>query len=143
MESLEDTERLLERMDEFTRLYRKLNGMLLNHFNLTESSVALFDIIGDEQLSLKAITQAGYLDKSTVSRQVNTLVEKGMVVKTGGADKRYAYFKLTTKAKSMYAAYKRESQRAFSDLMGSMTEAEQQKLSILLNRLNRLYKSVL
>ena len=71
MEQFSDTSLLLERMDEFTRLYKKLNSLLLAHFGLTESSLLLFDIIGDEELTLKAITEQSYLDKSTISRQVN------------------------------------------------------------------------
>ncbi len=143
MEQFSNTAQLLERMDEFSRLYKKLNGLLLSHFGLTESSLVLFDIIGDEELTLKAITEQSYLDKSTISRQVNSLVSKEMVTKADGDDKRYSYFKLTPKAKKLYRQYKEESVRGFADLLASMTDDEQQKLSILLNRVNRLYRTAL
>lgn len=134
---------LLSRMNDFTRMHRKLNGMLLDYYKLTESSLVLFDIIEDEEMTLKAITDASYLDKSTISRQVNSLVKKGYIDKKTGNDKRYSYFKLTEQAKTVYAAYKKESIRAFDDLMSGWTEEEKQKLSILLMRLNRIYESAI
>lgn len=143
VEQFSDTSLLLERMDEFTRLYKKLNSLLLAHFGLTESSLLLFDIIGDEELTLKAITEQSYLDKSTISRQVNSLVSKDMVTKADGEDKRYSYFKLTPEAKQLYHQFREESVRGFADLLASMTDDEQQKLSILLNRVNRLYRIAL
>lgn len=134
---------LLSRMNDFTRMHRKLNGMLLDYYKLTESSLVLFDIIEDEEMTLKAITDASYLDKSTISRQVNSLVKKGYIDKKTGNDKRYSYFKLTEQAKTVYASYKKESIRAFDDLMSGWTEEEKQKLSILLMRLNRIYESAI
>lgn len=134
---------LLSRMNEFTRMHRKLNGMLLDYYKLKESSIVLFDIIDDEEMTLKEITDASYLDKSTISRQVNSLVKKGYIDKEIGADKRYSFFKLTDHAKEVYDAYKKESERAFDDLMSSWTEDEKQKLSILLMRLNRIYESAI
>lgn len=82
---------LLSRMNDFTRMHRKLNGMLLDYYKLTESSLVLFDIIEDEEMTLKAITDASYLDKSTISRQVNSLVKKGYIDKKTGNDKTRAF----------------------------------------------------
>lgn len=134
---------LLDRMDEFTRLYRKLNGMILQYYQLTESSIVIFEILQDGEKTLKAITEASYLDKSTVSRQVNALVKKDLISKKAGQDKRYTYFKLTAKATKVYGAYKKEAERAFDDLMSGWTEDEKQKLSILLMRLNRVFHSAI
>lgn len=134
---------LLSRMDEFTRLYRKLNGMVLDYYKLTESSLVIFDILEDDEKTLKQITEASHLDKSTISRQVNSLVKKGYIHKKTGQDKRYSFFKLTDHANEVYAAYKVESERAFDDLMDSWTDDEKQKLSILLMRLNRIYQSAI
>lgn len=134
---------LLDRMDEFTRLYRKLNGMILQYYQLTESSIVIFEILQDGEKTLKAITEASYLDKSTVSRQVNALVKKDLISKKAGQDKRYTYFKLTAKATKVYDAYKKEAERAFDDLMSGWTEDEKQKLSILLMRLNRVFHSAI
>ena len=138
-----DIRSLLDRMDEFTRLHRKLNQMILDYYHLTESSVFLFDIIQDDQMTLKEITQASKLDKSTISRQVNNLVKKDLLKKMPGQDKRYAYFKMTPAAKDRYQSYQAEADRAFADLLSSWTEDEKQKLSILLMRLNRVYQSAI
>ncbi|EKU94008.1 Predicted transcriptional regulator [Alloiococcus otitis] len=138
-----DIRTLLDRMDEFTRLHRKLNQMILDYYHLTESSVFLFDIIQDDQMTLKDITQASKLDKSTISRQVNNLVKKDLLKKLPGQDKRYAYFEMTKFAKDRYQSYQEEADRAFADLLSSWTEDEKQKLSILLMRLNRVYQSAI
>lgn len=138
-----EMETLLDRMDEFTRLYRKLNGMILQYYHLTESSIVIFDILKDDEKTLKDITVASHLDKSTISRQVNALVKKDFISKKPGADKRYSYFKLTDKANDIYSAYKDEANRAFDDLMSGWTEEEKQKLSILLMRLNRIFHNAI
>lgn len=134
---------LLERMDTFTRLHRKLTGMILDYYELTESSLVIFDIIGDDQKTLKDITEASLLDKSTISRQVNALVKKDYIAKEVGKDKRYSYFQLTDHAKEVYQAYKQEAERAFDDLLENWTDDEKQKLSILLMRINRIYQGAI
>lgn len=130
-------------MDEFTRIYRKLNGMILEYYTINESAVHLIELLENDEMTLKQITEESKLDKSTVSRQVNALVKKDYITKTTGKDKRYTYLKLTDEAKDIYAKYKKEAEIAFDDLLNEWTEEEKQAFSILLLRLNRTFSNTL
>lgn len=134
---------LLNRMDEFARIYRKLNGMILEYYTINESAVHLIELLENDERTLKQITEESKLDKSTVSRQVNALVKKDYITKTTGKDKRYTYLKLTDEAKDIYAKYKKEAEIAFDDLLNEWTEEEKQAFSILLSRLNRTFSDTL
>lgn len=138
-----DIKLLLDRMDEFTRTYRKLNGMILEYYSINESAVYLIELLENNEMTLKQITEESKLDKSTVSRQVNALVKKDYIKKAAGTDKRYTYLKLTDEAKDAYAKYKKEAEIAFDDLLSEWTEEEKQAFSILLSRLNKTFSEAL
>jgi len=138
-----DISLLLNRMDEFTRIYRKLNGMILEYYDINESAAYLIEMLQAEKMTLKQITEESKLDKSTVSRQVNALVKKKYIKKTVGKDKRYTYLQLTDQAKDTYKKYKEEAEVAFADLFSEWTEEEKQAFSILLLRLNRIFSEAL
>lgn len=88
---------------------------------------------------MKQLTEESNLDKSTMSRQVNSLVKKDLIIKTRGQDKRYTYLKLSREALDMYKQYQKEAELAFADLLTDWSEEEKQSLSVLLLRLNRRF----
>jgi len=139
----EDMSLLLNRMDEFTRIYRKLDGMILEYYDINESAAYLIELLKSKEMTLKQITEESKLDKSTVSRQVNALVKKEYIIKTTGKDKRYTYLQLSHEAKDIYKKYKEEAEIAFADLLSEWTEEEKQAFSILLSRLNSIFSEAL
>ncbi|API89537.1 hypothetical protein BKP56_09840 [Marinilactibacillus sp. 15R] len=132
-----DTNEILLKLAELQSLYKKMTQNLLTDYNISASALNLIEILGEEQATLKSITEQSQLDKSTVSRQMNTLVKNGLVVKTTGDDKRYAYFTLSEDAKSKFQEYNTAAQKIFSDILEGWTEEEKQLLSVLIGRLNR------
>jgi len=130
-------------MDEFTRIYRKLDGMILEYYDINESAAYLIELLKSKEMTLKQITEESKLDKSTVSRQVNALVKKEYIIKTTGKDKRYTYLQLSHEAKDIYKKYKEEAEIAFADLLSEWTEEEKQAFSILLSRLNSIFSEAL
>lgn len=143
MTGKEDMSLLLNRMDEFTRIYRKLDGMILEYYDINESAAYLIELLKSKEMTLKQITEESKLDKSTVSRQVNALVKKEYIIKTTGKDKRYTYLQLSHEAKDIYKKYKEEAEIAFADLLSEWTEEEKQAFSILLSRLNSIFSEAL
>lgn len=132
-----DTNEILLKLADLQSLYKVMTQNLLHDYNLSASALNLIEILGEEQATLKSITEQSQLDKSTISRQMNTLVKNGLVVKTTGADKRYAYFTLSENAKSKFQEYNTAAQKTFSDILAGWTEEEKQLLSVLIGRLNR------
>lgn len=130
-------EDVLDKLTELQALYKQINQQMLNTRSLNESAVNVISIIGEEQKTLKEITEACGLDKSTVSRQVNALVKKEWVQKTSGEDKRYAYFTLSEDAMTMHTEYKQVFNDYLEGTLSGWTEEEKQMLIVLLGRLNR------
>lgn len=135
-----DSNLLMNRMDQFTRIYTRLKNEILQYYELTESAVFLIELIEEETLSLKEITHRSKLSKSTLSRQLQAMVKKKLLIKTTGEDKRYTYYQVSAKGQKAYQNYRREYDRAFLDLLSKWTEEELRLASILFRRLNRSFK---
>lgn len=132
-----DTNEILFKLSELQVLYKKMTQTLLSDYNLSASALNLIEILGEEQATLKSITEKSQLDKSTISRQMNALVKSGLVSKTTGTDKRYAYFALSPDAKQKFQDYNFAAQKTFASILSGWTEEEKQLLSVLMGRLNR------
>jgi DNA-binding MarR family transcriptional regulator len=131
------TEEIAAKVVELHGLYKRMNQQLLSEHAINESAVNIISIIGEDEKTLKEITEASGLDKSTVSRQVNALVKKNMVTKTTGEDKRYAYFTLSKEASEVVNQYTTSFETLLSHTLSGWTEEEKQMLLVLLGRLNR------
>ncbi|WP_208560162.1 MarR family winged helix-turn-helix transcriptional regulator [Marinilactibacillus kalidii] len=132
-----DTNDLLVKLTELQMLYKAMSQNIMSEYDLSASALNLIAILGEEKATLKAITELSQLDKSTISRQMNTLVKKELVLKTTGEDKRFAYFTLSDNAKSLYISYNETFKKQFSEILAGWTEEEKHLLSVLLGRLNR------
>lgn len=137
MESLGNTDALLEKVTEMNQLYKQVAELMLHEHGLSSSAINLIKLIGNDEYTLKDITQKSRLDKSTVSRQMNALVKKEFVTKTTGEDKRYAYFTLTDKALDVFSNYHKHLEEKFESILSGWTEEEVHMLTVLLGRLNR------
>ncbi|MEC6747214.1 MarR family transcriptional regulator [Marinilactibacillus sp. XAAS-LB27] len=132
-----DTNELLMKLSELQTLYKSMTQDILSEHQISASALNLIDILGEEKATLKSITEKSQLDKSTISRQMNNLVKKELVIKTTGEDKRYAYFALAEDAKGIYSTYNQTFKEQFSGMLAGWTEEEKHLLSVLLGRLNR------
>lgn len=137
MATHDQTNALLEKSSEFNHLYKRITDYLLTEIGLSPSAINLIDLIGEQELTLKDITQLCQLDKSTVSRQMNALVKKGYVTKTTGKDKRFAYFTLTEEATTVFDRYQEQLENQFNTILSGWTQEEIHMLTVLLGRLNR------
>lgn len=137
MESPGNTDALLEKVTEMNQLYKQVAELILQEHGLSSSAINLIKLIGDDEYTLKDITQKSRLDKSTVSRQMNALVKKEFVTKTTGEDKRYAYFTLTDKGLNVFSNYHNHLENKFESILSGWTEEEVHMLTVLIGRLNR------
>lgn len=126
-----------EKIEEFLEAYLLLSRNTQKEIGLTSSSIAVMDLLGKEQLSLKELTERSSLDKSTLSRQVNQLVKKRWVERTTGKDKRYVRFSVTEEGNKYLQNYYTAKHAKLSSLLISWTEEEKQLLYVLMGRMGR------
>lgn len=132
-----NTKELLLKLNELQYTYSKLEQVVLKEHEINRSWAKLMNIIGEEEKTLKEITEESGLDKSTISRQVNALVAKKLVNKSVGEDKRFVYFTLAQEAEQKFNEYQENVQHVVDHSLSGWTEEEKQMLSVLLGRLNR------
>lgn len=128
---------LVAKMDEIHSTYTLIMKNLQKELALPSSSIAIMDILQDDQMTLKQMTDYSLLDKSTISRQVNQMVKKEWVKKEQGDDRRFIYFSLTEDAKERHRMYLFELNKRMTSALYSWPEEEKQLLYVLLGRLNR------
>lgn len=137
MSSPEKTDVLLEKVTDLNHLYKQVAELILNEHGLSSSAINLSKLMGENEYTLKQITELSRLDKSTVSRQMNALVKKDFVTKTTGQDKRYAYFTITDKAQAVFSDYHSHLEKKFESILSGWTQEEVHMLTVLVGRLNR------
>lgn len=131
-----DISEMLEKIVEFNNQFLKVKKDILDKQNLNASTVNLVSIIGDETMTLKEITEISELDKSTISRQINVLVKKELVLRESGEDKRFSYFQLSDEAKGIYRQYSDDFVEYMDDALRGWSEEEKQMFSVLIGRAN-------
>ncbi|MCC5895877.1 MAG: winged helix DNA-binding protein [Alkalibacterium sp.] len=137
MDSPEKTDVLLDKITDLNQLYKQVAELVLHEHGLSSSAINLIKLMGENEYTLKQITELSRLDKSTVSRQMNALVKKDFVTKTTGQDKRYAYFTVTEKAKTVFSEYHSHLEKKFESILSGWTQEEVHMLTVLVGRLNR------
>lgn len=131
-----DISEMLAKVDEFHQQFSKVKREILNKQKINASTVNLISIIGDETMTLKEITKISELDKSTISRQINILVDNELVVRGSGDDKRFSFFELTDEAKAIYRQYSRDFVEYMNKALSGWSEEEKQMFSVLIGRAN-------
>ncbi|WP_018658754.1 MarR family winged helix-turn-helix transcriptional regulator [Allofustis seminis] len=131
-----DIKALLKQMEEVAISFDAAKKRMLAKEKLNASTIYLISIIGEDTLTLKQITERAQLDKSTVSRQMNTLEKLQLVERKAGEDKRFAFFNLTSDAKMHYNNYIRSFTAYLNQTLIAWSEEEKQMLLVLLGRLD-------
>jgi DNA-binding MarR family transcriptional regulator len=131
-----DISEMLEKLTTFNNQFNQVKKEILSKQNINASTVNLISIIGDEVMTLKQITEISELDKSTISRQINVLVDKELVLRESGEDKRFSYFELSDEAKAIHRQYSNDFVKYLDDALMGWSEEEKQMFSVLVGRAN-------
>lgn len=128
---------LLVKMEEFQQHYRKMLSDVLSRHQVTHSAFLIMRTLNDERKTLKELSAITTLDKSTLSRQVNTLNKKGWIVKEAGSDKRYTHLTLSEEAFTLTNTVRFEIEQQLGYILRGWPTDEKQLLLVLLGRANR------
>ncbi|MGB3160212.1 MarR family winged helix-turn-helix transcriptional regulator [Carnobacterium sp.] len=128
---------LVNQLNEFQKLYSTIEKKVLKKNNLNQSSFTIMSQLIEGPLTLKELTTLFSLDKSTLSRQINALVQKGFVIKKEGKDKRIFLLSISKEANQLINAVKFEIEFYVTDLFKSWPNEEKKLLLVLLGRINR------
>ena len=131
--------RLNEKIDEFVKNHEHVSKALHKKLDVHASAIVIMELLGEDHLSLKQLTEKSHLDKSTLSRQVNQLVTREWVVRKVGQDKRYVRFFVTGTGKEKLDLYHKEKNAFLSSILLNWTEEEKQLLFVLIGRLGRSF----
>lgn len=132
-------------------LYRKQSS-ILNH-NLKELGISsgnypiIVEIFNNEGISLNEISKRIYMDKSVVTRFVNILIKKDIVIKEKNEnDKRYYNLYLTEKGEKIYYKLVKAGKDYYNDLFNKDVDIDIEKfysdIETLLEETNKIYNNL-
>lgn len=128
---------------QLIRLIRLINSVKVHaaakqrHGVEFTSYVLLFQLVRSGPQRLSSLAECVHADVSTVSRQVSTLVEHGLVEKRPDEnDRRAALLAATDEGLALFRTIRRERNAMFDAVLGGWSADEIGALSALLNRFN-------
>jgi DNA-binding MarR family transcriptional regulator len=128
---------------QLIRLIRLINSVKVHaaakqrHGVEFSSYVLLFQLVRTGPQRLSSLAECVHADVSTVSRQVSTLVEHGLVEKRPDElDRRAALLAATDAGLELFRRMRRERNAMFNDVLDSWTPAEIAALTSSLARFN-------
>jgi DNA-binding MarR family transcriptional regulator len=128
---------------QLIRLIRLINSMKVHaaakqrHGIEFTSYVLLFQLVRSGPQRLSALAECVHVDVSTVSRQVSTLVEHGLVEKRpDDLDRRAALLAATDAGLRLFGRMRRDRNAMFNDVLDGWTPEEITTLTSLLMRFN-------
>jgi len=120
---------------------RELIRLLVRHLGLLEKSEAsccgisiaqchaIIEIGRAREISLNELAEILGLDNSTMSRTVNNLVEKDLVLReTDGNDRRYVKIKLTEEGYELFSSIESSMDNYYKDIMNSIPEEKRSQV---------------
>lgn len=128
---------LVDQLNEFQHLYSTIEKKVLKNNHLNQSSFSIMSQLVEQALTLKELTSLFSLDKSTLSRQINGLVQQGFIIKEPGTDKRIYYLSISKEANQLVNAVRFEIEFYVTDLFKAWPNEEKKLLLVLLGRVNR------
>lgn len=134
---------MFEKIVLFNKQFLQIDQEILNKHAINASAVNLISIIGDERMTLTDITKVSGLDKSTVSRQINVLVQEKLVLRESGEDKRYSFFELSKDAKIIYKNYLDNFTHYIENALSAWSEEEKHMFSVMVGRANYSFSAAL
>lgn len=134
---------MFEKIVLFNKQFLQIDQEILNKHAINASAVNLISIIGDERMTLTDITKVSGLDKSTVSRQINVLVQEELVLRESGEDKRYSFFELSKDAKIIYENYLDNFTNYIENALSAWSEEEKHMFSVMIGRANYSFSTAL
>jgi DNA-binding MarR family transcriptional regulator len=103
---------------------------------VTRAGYALLRSLSDNrQLNLRQLADATHMDAATASRQVNQLVDEGLVDRRAAADARAIVLSLTPRGADVYERIVAYRLQHLAGVLESWSEQDRGTLSVLVNRL--------
>ena len=119
-------------------LEEKLNECNLDGFVASHGSIISVLFRNNGSLTMGEIARIVGKDKSTITKLIEKLIEKGYVIKEKSVeDKRVTYIKLTNKSWEIQDDFNRISSELNNKAYNGFTEKEAETLVVLLDRMLR------
>lgn len=90
---------------------------------------AIVEIGREKQISLNELSELLGLDKSTMSRTINNLVENELTIReTHQEDRRYVTIELTEKGKDVFSVIENSMEQYYQDIFNSIPEDKREQV---------------
>ncbi|WP_413523977.1 MarR family winged helix-turn-helix transcriptional regulator [Carnobacterium divergens] len=127
-------------LEDFHTLYKQFETNVLKKHTLTKSSLSLLNHLDSNPKTIKELSHDTNLDKSTLSRQVDTLIKKNLAMEIGHLDRRLRTVQISDYGQDLQKQIHQQLDEKWDTLFQLWSNEEKQLLMVLLGRMNRSFQ---
>ncbi|MFS7259764.1 MarR family winged helix-turn-helix transcriptional regulator [Carnobacterium divergens] len=127
-------------LEDFHTLYKQFETNVLKKHILTKSSFSLLNHLDSNPKTIKELSHDTNLDKSTLSRQVDTLIKKNLAMEIEHLDRRLRTVQISDYGQELQKQIHQQLDEKWDTLFQLWSNEEKQLLMVLLGRMNRSFQ---
>ncbi|MDT1938851.1 MULTISPECIES: MarR family winged helix-turn-helix transcriptional regulator [Carnobacterium] len=127
-------------LEDFHTLYKQFKTNVLKKHILTKSSLSLLNHLDSNPKTIKELSHDTNLDKSTLSRQVDTLIKKNLAMEIEHLDRRLRTVQISDYGQELQKQIHQQLDEKWDTLFQLWSNEEKQLLMVLLGRMNRSFQ---
>ncbi|MCO6017794.1 hypothetical protein CKN86_10215 [Carnobacterium divergens] len=127
-------------LEDFHTLYKQFETNVLKKHILTKSSLSLLNHLDSNPKTIKELSHDTNLDKSTLSRQVDTLIKKNLAMEIEHLDRRLRTVQISDYGQELQKQIHQQLDEKWDTLFQLWSNEEKQLLMVLLGRMNRSFQ---
>ncbi|TFJ38576.1 hypothetical protein CKN73_10230 [Carnobacterium divergens] len=129
-------------LEHFYNEFNQFENKLLKEHALTKATFTLLNNLIDIPKTIKKLSFETNLDKSTLSRQLDILVKKNLVIEIKNEDRRLRNVQLSEEGQNLQNQINQNLTQQWELIFQSWSDEEKQLLMVLLGRMNRSFQLI-
>ncbi|KRN54306.1 MarR family winged helix-turn-helix transcriptional regulator [Carnobacterium divergens] len=129
-------------LEHFYNEFNQFENKLLKENALTKATFTLLNNLIDIPKTIKKLSFETNLDKSTLSRQLDILVKKNLVIEIKNEDRRLRNVQLSEEGQNLQNRINQNLTQQWELIFQSWSDEEKQLLMVLLGRMNRSFQLI-
>lgn len=129
-------------LEHFYNEFNQFENKLLKEHALTKATFTLLNNLIDIPKTIKKLSFETNLDKSTLSRQLDILVKKNLVIEIKNEDRRLRNVQLSEEGQNLQNRINQNLTQQWELIFQSWSDEEKQLLMVLLGRMNRSFQLI-
>lgn len=129
-------------LEHFYNEFNQFENKLLKEHALTKATFTLLNNLINIPKTIKKLSFETNLDKSTLSRQLDILVKKNLVIEIKNEDRRLRNVQLSEEGQNLQNRINQNLTQQWELIFQSWSDEEKQLLMVLLGRMNRSFQLI-